>query len=152
MNFRVLNHRITGSDENGLSAGQLTTDQIFDYLEACTDWLDECVFPLAHELCDRLLMDFDEYDTYDELYDEAYNKMLDLIEEVAKSDFEQQDFEKGPIMGITPDKAMDRLIEHRKENSGIPIWPDEYIHAWNNLLIAYILDDNLEIKPVRWCK
>lgn len=152
MNFLVLHHRIVGEDENGLSAGQLTTDQIWMYLEDCDNWTDELVFPLFHELCERLQVDFDEYDTYDELQCECYNKMLDLIEEVAKADFKEQDFEKGPIMGITHGEAMDRLIEHRKEKSGIPIWTDEYIHAWNNLLMAYILDDNLTIKPVRWCK
>lgn len=153
MNFRVLHNRIVGEDENGRSAGQLTTDQIWMYLEDCDTWNDELVFPLFHELCDRLNMDFDEYDTYDDLQCECYNKMLDLIEEVAKADFmDENNLEEGPIMGIHLDEAIRRLKDHREENSGIPIWPDEYIHAWNNLLIEYILDDSLTIKPVRWCK
>ena len=152
MNFLVLDGRIVGDSEDGLSAGQLKTGQIWKYLEDCDNWNDELVFPLFHELCDRLKIDFDEYDTYDDLECECYNKMVELVEQAAKADFQKQDFEQGPIMNITMDEAIRRLKDHREEESGIPIWPDEYIHAWNNLLMAYILDDNLTIKPVRWCK
>ena len=152
MNFCVRHYRIVGEDENGLSAGQLTTDQIWAYLDYCTDWNDPLVFPLFHELCDRLQMDFDNYETYDDLYTESFNKIQDLIEDAAESDFKKQDLEKGPFMSMTVDKALDRLLEHRKENKGILLLPDEYINAWNNLLIKYIMDDNLNLKPVRWCK
>ena len=152
MNFEVYKYHIIGESEDGLSAGQLTTDQIWEYLDDCTDWADPLVFPLFHELCDRLHMDFDAYDTYDDLYNESFNKIQDLIEEAAESDFKKQDLEKGPFMSITMDTALERLLEHRKENKGILLLPDEYINAWNNLLIKYILDDNLNLKPVRWCK
>ena len=153
MNFEVYKYHIIGESEDGLSAGQLTTDQIWDYLDDCTDWSDSLVFPLFHELCDRLHLDFDEYDTYDELYTESYNKLLDLIEQAAKDDFLAMcDTQKGPIMGITMDNALERLLEHRKENRGIPLWADEYINAYSNLLIKYILDDNQKITPVRWCE
>ena len=152
MNFEVYKYHIIGESENGLSAGQLTTDQIWEYLDDCTDWSDPLVFPLFHELCDRLNMDFDAYDTYDDLYNESFNKIQDLIEQAAKEDFEKQDLEKGPFMSMTVDKALDRLLEHRKENKGILLLPDEYINAWNNLLIKYIMDDNLNLKPVRWCE
>ncbi len=135
MYYIVKRGRIIGSAEDGAelkSIGQLRADQIMVYLADCTDWNDLLVAPLFHELCERLGMDFDEYDTYDELYDEVFNKMLDLIEVTARYDFHFRDEVNHPMTTI---EAVKRLKKHAEEDPAIPIWCDEYVLEYNNCFL-----------------
>ena len=134
MDYIVRNGHITCSVEDGAeikTIGQLKADQIMEYLKDCVDWNDLLVAPLFHEICDRLQMDFDEYDTYDELYCEVDNKLNELIEQTARYDFIFRD-EVNHTM--TQKEATDRLIKYSKEDSAVPIWPDAYVIEYNSQL------------------
>ena len=150
MNFYVYNGTILGESKDGLSAGQLTSAQIFDYLEDCLDWNDECVFPLSNELCSRLNMDFDAYETYDDLVNEAYTRMMNLIKDVASADLTKDTSEGGLVMHLTIEEVTRRLKEHSEEQPGIPLWPEEYINAYNNKILEHIFEGREKIIPVRW--
>ena len=138
MDYIVRHGHISCSVEEGAeikSIGQLTTDQMMEYLQDCADWNDLLVAPLFHELCERLDMDFDEYETYDELYCEVDNKLNEIIEKQARYDFIFKDEENRPM---TQEKALDRLIKYRKEDPAVPIWPDAYAIEYNSQLNIYM--------------
>ena len=61
--------------ERLVSASELSNEQIREYLEDVPAWDYEPVIPMAKELCDRLHIDFDQYDTMDDLIPAIDNRM-----------------------------------------------------------------------------
>ena len=68
--------------KRGLKDGQelvtsfgLTSRQIYEYLDDVNAWDDRLVPGLMEEMCERLELDFDEFECYCDLFDAITEKM-----------------------------------------------------------------------------
>ena len=57
------------------TARGLTDRQIYEYLDDVETWDDELVEGLMREMCERLELDFDEFECYCDLFDAITEKM-----------------------------------------------------------------------------
>ena len=64
-----------GDGQSLVYIGRLEDWQIVEYLDRLPDWDDPCVRWLMMEMCDRLKLYFEDYETYNDLFDEITKEM-----------------------------------------------------------------------------
>lgn len=131
--------------ESLLSAGQLTVDQIWEYMDNAPTWDDEHVEALAREIAERYDLDLDKYETYDDLMEAIEEQMTALIKETARDDIICDCLLNGDyIRNMTLEEAERILKEHRQVDSRISIKPEEYRDAYNEAIKE-------DIGIIHWC-
>ena len=121
--------------ESLLSAGQLTVDQIWEYMDNAPTWDDEHVEALAREIAERYDMDLDKYETYDDLMEAIDEQMTELIKETARDDIICDCLMDGDYCrDMTIEEAEKQLKDHRQVDSRISIKPEVYRDAYNEVI------------------
>ncbi len=123
--------------ERLVSASELSNEQIREYLEDVPAWDYEPVIPLAQEICNRLHIDFDQYDTMDALIPAIDNRMTsDRIWYAVMADRDDTDWGYG-----SHDRSIALRMVHDLDN------PDAYVAIIDgNVCIGEINLDGEEIK------